>query len=380
MTKAASITHDPFAGAHNMLVHCGGFQAGDRLLIVHEDPSLGWYDKSIAEVVASSARAIGALPEIVEVGGPDAPPPPALGEKLERSDGVVYLARIGDQDRFAPRTSNKPVIVSYARDVPALASAYGRADHRAFLALKSAIDDLLFGCRTIRISCPLGTEVTGSVDPVFRDTGEVTVRRFPMGVPQPMPATTFEGRVALTRCLIPTGSHSYEPAALMLDGVAFARISGGRITGFDGAPDLVRSIQNHYAHVAGLFEIDPAVVHSWHAGLHPASAFHGRFTDDPDRWSNTIFTSPRFLHFHTCGAYAPGEICWMVLDPTIRLDGRKLWADGRLCVDIFPELEPVLTAWPVLGRLFSMGSQPLGIATFEAGSAPQQMYEILHHE
>jgi hypothetical protein len=55
---------------------------------------------------------------------------------------------------------------------------------------------------------------------------------------------------------------------------------------------------------------------------------------DPDRWSNSVFTSPRWLHFHTCGAYAPGEICWMVGEPKVEVDGKALWREGRLWLDL----------------------------------------------
>ena len=32
------------AGARNLLLNCAGLKAGDRVLIVQEDPALGWYD------------------------------------------------------------------------------------------------------------------------------------------------------------------------------------------------------------------------------------------------------------------------------------------------------------------------------------------------
>ncbi|MEM7528408.1 MAG: hypothetical protein AAF416_12085 [Pseudomonadota bacterium] len=349
-------------GAHNLLVHCGGIKCGDQVLIVHEDPALGWYDEHVAAAVVAAAREIGASPSVVQVEGPEVSLPAAVERALAGSDSIVYLARIGDQDRFAPRRATKPIVMSYARDAEALGSAYGRTDHHALLALKAAIDDLLFGSASIRITCPLGTEITGTVDPALRETaGEVTVRRFPMGVPQPMPAGSFEGRVAIARSLTPTGSRSYEPAALMLDDLAFARIKDGRIAGFDGPSSVTRSIEAHYAHVAGLFGIDAGVVHSWHAGIHPAAAYAGRMEDNPDRWSNTIFTSPRFLHFHTCGAYAPGEICWMVLDPMIALDDRPLWSNGRLCVETFPTLRAVLSEWPGLTALFDCEPASVGL-------------------
>ena len=73
------------------------------------------------------------------------------------------------------------------------------------------------------------------------------------------------------------------------------------------------------------FGIDPDAIHSWHAGIHPACAYEGEAARDPDHWSNTVFTNPRFLHVHTCGANPPGEICWMVLDRTVKVDGVAIW-------------------------------------------------------
>ena len=112
----------------------------------------------------------------------------------------------------------------------------------------------------------------------------------------------------------------------------FAHIENGRICGFDGDAAEIAAIRRHYARVSGRFGIDADVVHSWHAGIHAGCRFDGRPGDNPDLWSNSVFGHPRYLHFHTCGDYAPGEICWMVANPSIVADGEVLWADGRLYV------------------------------------------------
>ena len=75
-----------------------------------------------------------------------------------------------------------------------------------------------------------------------------------------------------------------------------------------------------------------------------------------------MFTNPRFLHFHTCGAYPPGEICWMVLDHTVDVDGKKLWEKGRLCTDTFDDIAACLEKWPILKDLFDAPSDSIGIA------------------
>ena len=63
---------------------------------------------------------------------------------------------------------------------------------------------------------------------------------------------------------------------------------------------------------------------------------------NPVRWSQTVFSNPRILHFHTCGLGPPGEICWMIIDPTITIDGVNLWENGRLCPERFRQTREVL--------------------------------------
>ena len=321
------------AGARNLLVDCGGFDAGDEILIVHEDPALGWYDLAAPMAVAFEARRLGMRAHLATVRGPDNDRR-GIREIADHAN-VVFFARIGDQDRFAEPVPGRTVVMSYARDGRTLGSAYGRTPHGAMVALKEAVDEVLLGAARITIACPHGTSVAGSLAPGHRTrNADVSVRRFPLGVPQPVAADGFSGRVALSRYLTPTGSRVYAPAVLPLEAPVFAQVEAGRIAGFEGDPIVVAKIRAHYDHVAGLFGIDRDAVHSWHAGLHPASDYPDPPEADPDRWSNSVFTSPRWLHFHTCGAYAPGEICWMVGEPTVEVDGVALWREGRLLVGL----------------------------------------------
>jgi hypothetical protein len=69
---------------------------------------------------------------------------------------------------------------------------------------------------------------------------------------------------------------------------------------------------------------------------------------DADHWSNSVFGSPRYLHFHTCGDYAPGEICWIVEEPTVKVDGVPLWEKGRINFLEFDQLLQCREQWPVL--------------------------------
>ena len=42
-------------GVHNLLDNCVELKAGESLLIICEDPKLGWYDASAPQAVAAGA-------------------------------------------------------------------------------------------------------------------------------------------------------------------------------------------------------------------------------------------------------------------------------------------------------------------------------------
>ena len=362
-------------GARNLLVNCARIRPGADLAIVHEDPALGWYDLEAPLAVAEEARKLGAAPVLVRVGAPGNEPDRRAVEAVAEHACIIFFSRIGDQDRFDDPAPGKTVVMCYARNAAMLGSAYGRTDHRALLDFGAAVDRVLLGAGKIRISCPLGTDVSGAgagageepgVEP--KEGGAAAVRRFPMGVHRPIEASGLSGRVVLARWLASTGSKVYEPASLALESPVAAEVASGRWTGLHGEAGLVDRVRAHYRMVAEKFGLDPGAVHSWHAGIHPGCAYLADAAEDPDRWANNVFTNPRFVHFHTCGALPPGEICWTVLDPTIEVDGAALWRRGRLRPEAFAPLRDCLSRWPVLGPLFAEPSDAIGIPA--AGCLP----------
>ena len=141
------------------------------------------------------------------------------------------------------------------------------------------------------------------------------------------------------------------PTCLSLPKGIIAVIDKGVISSFEGDAADILAAQDHYRQVANQFNIEPWRVDSWHLGLHPATVHPSDPQVDLDRWANTMFTSPRYLHFHTCGNYPPGEICGMVEDPTVKLDGITLWQDGQLMASNFSAIAKVAQSWPELSLL-----------------------------
>jgi hypothetical protein len=350
------------AGARNLLVNCLDLKPDETLVIIHEKPDLGWYDKSVPMTIAEEARKMGVEPTMLEVGAPGNERDQNVTDAINEHSCTIFFARVGDQDRFADPLPGKKCVMCYARDADMLASRYGRTTYQAMVQLKEAINVLLLGAENIEITCPLGTKFSGSApDRQRAEPRDVAFKRFPLGVPMPIEASEFSGKVALARYLTPTGSKMYSPPNLQLDEVVFATVRAGKILKFDGRQDIIDLIQAHYKKVSEEFDIDSTIMHSWHPGIHAGCQYKMNASDDPDRWSNTAFTNPRILHFHTCGDYGPGEICWMAIDHTVSVDGTNLWENGRLMPEAFEQTRKCLDNWPELVDLFAHPAAQIGL-------------------
>jgi hypothetical protein len=324
------LNDDLLKGAENLLVGCGEMQRDQRLLVLYENENLKFYDRAIVDAVQAGARALGidVVVEEVPFSPTVADPSPALEARMKAADRVLFLARAGDQIRFRPSMGDIRPMVSYALDGDMLASSFGRTDYKAFVALKNAVNASLAHANSVRVTCPLGTDFSGPSAAYPKDDADVTVARFPMSVFTPVPAGNFAGMIAQQGFLTGTGSQYFKPYACHLEGVLEVHFDGHTITGFDGLKQDIQAAQNFYNFVSDLFDIDPYFVHSWHAGIHPGCDYKQPAGQNFERWSGGAFGNPRLLHFHTCGAYPPGEISLNIMDTTVSVDGINLWEAG----------------------------------------------------
>ncbi len=349
------------AGVQNLLVNCGQCLPGQRLLLVHETEDDGYYGPGLMSSIKAGAERLGlvtdthAVPLLADVSDPDR----ELAAKLGEADCTVFLARLGDQIRFRRGNASMRQIISYALDREMLASPFGTIDYAAFLRLKELINHAIAQASDIHVTCPEGTDFRGG-HVQFPDQGDVTRKRFPVSVFSPVPAFNFRGRVAQNGFLTGTGSHYYTPWSCELKETLHIHFDGNRITGFDGSDRDVDAATAHYEFVGSKYGIETFHVHSWHAGIHPGCAHPQPASASFERWSGSAFGNPRLLHFHTCGAYPPGEISLNVLDPTVRLDGVPVWDNGMLHPDRIPGGEDLLSAYPEMARVFRHPAMSVG--------------------
>ena len=350
------------AGALNLLRHCADCKAGQTILIVYEQKGLGFYADELKDHIAIVASGLGVRAKEYQVAFD--PAVVAIDAELQAAvdgaDHVIFFARIGDQLRFKEHTDANKLIVSYALDLEMLESNFGVARYDGFRELKRLTDVHLRKAKNIRVTCPLGTDFSGAL--AVRDGAptDATVKRFPMSVFSPILATGFSGRIAQTGFLVGTGSTYYAPYACALEGTIFVHFKDNRIIDFEGSDADVAVAQNHYGAVGSKLGIDPDFVHSWHVGIHPGCGYGQQAGQNFERWSGGAFGNPRLLHFHTCGAYAPGEISLNVLDPTVSVDGVDVWNAGQFFPNRVPGGQKILDDYSCIDLTFSNPAHYVG--------------------
>lgn len=351
-------------GVENLLHNCAHAQPGDRLLIAYEPETFGYFSDDIRIEVAAGARDMGLHVEQLDVGfdAGRSELPDALVQRILKFDIVLFLSRLGDQLRFSEMPEGPRFVVCFALNSELMGSAFGCADYRAFCRAKTVVDEAILSARDIVVTCPAGTHVKGRVPSDVTAAEDTTSARFPMSVFSPVPAQQFSGRVALGGFLTGTGSKYYDDYSVEFGGPVFALLEKGRLIGFEGSDEDVATASAHYDRVAATFGIDRDFVHSWHAGIHPGCGFPWDIRENYERWGGAAFGNPRVLHFHTCGAYAPGEISWNVFDPTIEVDGIKIWEDGTFHLSRLEGGDDILAEFDCAAAAFANPDRAVGLS------------------
>ena len=352
------------AGVENLLFKCIGAHPGDSLFIIAEEEG-GYFSRSLASHIATLARSYCLDTRIINTNfAEDATIlPKEIANILDATDHILFLARIGDQVRFTELSGRSSKTMCYAQDEESFMSEFCSADYQFFLKFKNIVNAALWGEKKITISCSSGTKLQG-ISPKYTDTdivGDVTIKRFPLNVCQPIPTATFSGVLAMSKWLCPTGSRFYQPDHVLINSVVYAHIENGRIVDFDGSESDVKKVRQHYEMVAQRYNIDRDIVHSWHVGIHPQNGYFGLASDNLARWSGSGFGNPRYLHLHSCGDYAPGEICISVFDPTISVEGVDLWRNGDLLIADTPLALELMAMYPGMRQLFENPNRNFGI-------------------
>ena len=349
-------------GALNLLRNCAGVEAGDRVLIVGENGGRAFFDPEICDAVAGVAESIGAGVEIVmapETSGPDEFPS-LVTDAMQRVDHTIFFSRIGDQVRFCPLPGDGTKTMCYTHNLGYLGAEFGRTPYRLYQEVFERLMSGIRSARHCRIICPSGTSLEGELAPSTKAgesaepvAAEFTVKLFPVMIFPPLSCAGLSGRLHLGPWLTSTSTRVYEDSVLALDAPVFARIEKGRIVGFEGDGDLPGRVDRHFRAVAKKIGGDPYAVNSWHTGIYPKTYY----LDDPraniEKWSDLVFGSPRYTHFHVCGS-DPGDIATSLYDATISFDDETCWDAGRFSFLERPDIRALLEQYPGSENDFEM--------------------------
>lgn len=220
------------------------------MLLVQENPKYGWYDSDLPKALhAFAVDKLGVVVEVLKVKEPTNSPHPKLEQMLKDQhwDWIIFLARIGDQDRFETDEQGPRKLMTYARTKEQLQSGLGTVPHAAMVALNTAVNEIFDSAKHIEITCPFGTQLVGKPSKsIGQGSTDVAMVRFPAAVSKPISANTFSGQVAFRHGLAPTSSKVYSPACLPLPEGIIAVIDKGRICSFQGDAADILAAEDHY--------------------------------------------------------------------------------------------------------------------------------------
>ena len=348
------------AGARNLLLNCVGLAAGQSVLIVGEDHAASFFDPRVCHILADAVRKLGGHAEVAIAPATSGPEefPGDIASRMQGADHTIFLSRLGDQVRFCPLPGGGSKTMCYLQDEAYLRDDFARVDHNLFNEINRLLVAELADAGSCRITCPLGSDLSGPLLPIDAPgqesvIDEFSVRLFPVMITPPLSARGLSGRLALGKWLMTTSTRDYDDSLLELETAIFANLRDGQIAGFEGAAGEVKRVERHFERVAQLSGGDPYVVNSWHTGTYPKTFYSGRAADNLQKWSDIAYGSPRYTHFHACG-HNPGDIAISLFDASVEFDGEPFWEAGRFVYLDRPHITELRDRYPDSQTAFDM--------------------------
>lgn len=343
------------SGATNLLENAVGAKSGESILILVEKEDYEFYDVDVLDYIVSAANLLGIdtivyhvdlLDKLEELSA-------SILRELEVAKYVLFLARLGDSIRFKETGSKMTMCYAYTREI--LSSEFCTVPHDFMKKLYSLMSGDIARAKSWKLKTGDGFELVGDIVVEDREPFEksFSVSQFPICTIPPVRAANATGEVEIAKWIVSTGNRLYEHDTLNIGESIVVSVKDGYITDFHGKRNAVDRIRAHYEYVGNLFSIDPYFIHSWHTGIHPKCSFLGEPESNLVMWGASVFANPRYTHFHTCGNYAPGEICLSVFDATIYFDNDIFWDKGHFLYLQRDSVVKLLNSYGLVPTVFS---------------------------
>jgi len=319
------------AGLRNLLADCAGIKDGQRVVLIHEEGNPA-VEREVVEAIEQGARALGANVTSLGFGerlaGPEAIPPHIV-EAMTQADVTVLSHYMGAMLRLRPPIGAGVHVLNYATNRNVLASRWATVPYGVWREAGDAVARELRGAGTWRVTCPLGTDLRGSVTPppASASSQPFTVLTFPIGTHNPIRSHGACGRLVI-RWLASSANHDIGDG-LVLRSPVTAEVRDDRIVNLEGDAGEIAKAESLLHGLGQKNGVDPMLINSWHAGINPQARPYCDPAQDLNHWQLMSHNNPRLMHFHAVGQAMPGEVSLPVVDPDIWLDDRLLWRRGE---------------------------------------------------
>ena len=353
--QAVASRADWTRAADNLLINCAEIGKGKDVLFINEhgkgvDPEVVGFLEERARQHGAKIRSL--WPERAEA--PEAIPAEVMSA-IEGAEITIFNHQIGPLLRLRPAKGKGIRVLNYAATRPVLESEFARIPHGLWVEAMELLTARLARAKTWRVTCPLGTDMSGPMPPPAPAMGNpatgFSLRSFPMDTHQPIPSPKASGRIAL-RWLVTSATHDLGTEGITLKSPVLATIEEGAIVKWEGEAKVVERAKSFLSELGRRYDKEPFIVNSWHAGTNPQACVAFGAGQSLEQWMLLAHASPRVLHFHVVGRQIPGEISATVLDPTVQYDGEMVWENGRLRAFDDKVFRALAQRWPCGARAF----------------------------
>ena len=324
---------DPWmTGIDNLLINCAEVKSGANELVINEPAH--FVERAVAEAIEERARQLGGRVTSLWTGraaGPESIDE-AIIRQIEAADITIFNHTMGAMLRLRPIAGGGIRVLNYATTRSLLESDYARVPHNLWAEASKMAMQEINQVRRWHITCELGTEVEGMV-PESELSGVMgldafAVRTFPIGTHRPTSSMKARGRLAV-RWFTSASLHDFGSQGIKLEEPIMLEFADGKILGFTGNQKLIDRTVDYLEEVGNRTHKEGLMINSWHAGINPQTYSPWSDDDSLEAWMNVAHNSPHILHFHAIGDAIPGELSVPIIDPTVVMDDKAMWRQGR---------------------------------------------------
>lgn len=334
-------------GIHNLLLRCVRIKTGQRLLLVGEAGDDVYYDAELCLAVKRVADELGAVTEVIYA--KPVVDAMSVSDQISRemllSDVVVFFSRLGDQARFSSSPGEGKKVMCYTLTKAHLSAPFAALDHERMTQMLRLLETSIHSASHYQLETRDGTNLTGEIisSAFSKPSKTFHVELFPVMTFEPIKCNNVSGDLNISRFITSTSTRAYNQSVLMIDSPVRARVENSIITSMDGNNKTTDRINQQLARAAQLSGGDTYVLHSWHSGINPGTFFEGNAFDDLEYWGTVAYGSPRHTHIHAAGV-DPGDVAYLLMDATIRIDDELFWQDGRFVFLDRPDVQSLFTS------------------------------------